>query len=129
MRFFTTERSSTIIAFEVSNLPPKGVNYNKDLYWTVSYRYKHILITLVDYKLLKTAKNLSLTKEHMTPFTHRLRAYESKNYSAIGRIALNIAIELAKKKVTLQVIDIPTTFSLLLGQPWHYDLKAVPVTL
>ena len=75
MGFLNTERSSTYITFDNSDLPFEGIDHNKALYLTVSSKNRYITMTLIDYGSsfniypTNTTKKLGLTKEYMTPST------------------------------------------------------------
>lgn len=123
------------ITFDDEDLPFFGSNHNNPLYLTVLCMQKYVPLALVDNGSAvnvcpwKTAKQLGIREEHLSPPTTHLRAYDNSKRKVLGTIELMVNIGPLEKKVEFQVLDIPATFNLLLGRPWLHENRAVPSTL
>ena len=78
---------------------------------------------------LKTARKLGVLQEEFKASNHAIRAYDNTKRDTMGVLWLNITSGPIEKRVKFHVMDIKTSFNLLLGRPWLHELGAVPSTL
>ncbi|XP_070017927.1 uncharacterized protein [Nicotiana sylvestris] len=92
------------ITFHEDELPPKGLGHNKALHNTVQCEDYFITRILID-----GGSSLNICP---------LR-------STIGEISLCLQMRPTWFEVDFQVIDVPISYNLLLGQPWIHSARAV----
>ena len=78
---------------------------------------------------LKTASCLGLSIEDFVPIDQHVRTYDNSRRKFLGIVTLELTIGIKIKKVEFQVLNITSCFNMLLGRPWIYDTKAVPLSL
>jgi len=78
--------------------------------------------------LWRTAKRLGIKEIQLSTPAMHLRAYDNSKRLVLGTILLRINVGPIEKKMEFVVLDITTTFNLLLGRQWHHEHQAVPST-
>lgn len=63
------------------------------------------------------------------PQVRTIRAFDGSRRNTIGEITLNMTMGPATFPIIFQLMDIPTSYNLLLGRPWIHMTGAVPSTL
>lgn len=58
-----------------------------------------------------------------------VRSFDDSQRGTIGEITLNVLIGPATFPIDFQVLDIPSSYNLLLGRPWIHMVGVVPSTL
>ncbi|XP_070008503.1 uncharacterized protein [Nicotiana sylvestris] len=123
------------ITFQEDELPPKGLGHNKALHITVQCEDYFITRILIDggyslnicllVRLKKLGKGLHEIKDEAI----NVKAFDSSQRSTIGEISLCRQMGPTWFEVDFQVIDVPASYNLLLGQPWIHSARAVASTL
>ena len=72
---------------------------------------------------------LGIDPSKMTPSKQGIRAYDNTKRDVLGVIVLSVTIGPLKSDIQFQVLDINTSFNVLLGRPWIHQVSAVPSTL
>ena len=67
--------------------------------------------------------------ESLTPSGMTIKAYDDSKQGVEGVFSTMVKIGPIEDEVEFIVLDIPATFSLLLGRPWFHKLGGVPSTL
>lgn len=133
----TPSPSKHVVIFTKADLPMEGVGHNKPLHITLKCMGKWVLIVLIDNSStlnvwpLRTAYYLGLKNKDFTPSDQGIRAYDNTLQRVEGTVMIEVMVENYKMAVEFHVLDIPSSFNLLLGRPWlhHPDIMAVPSTL
>ncbi|KAH7836661.1 hypothetical protein Vadar_004049 [Vaccinium darrowii] len=126
-----------VVTFTEKDLPPEGAGHNKPLHITMKCMGKWVPVILLDNGSalnvcpLRTAYCLGFTTKDFQPSNLGVRAYDNTRRDVVGIIQLEISVESFKPNVEFHVLDIPSSFNLLLGRPWlhHPDIMAVPSSL
>ena len=58
-----------------------------------------------------------------------MRDYDGSTRDIIGEIKLNVTIGLVDFTIVFQVMDMKTSYNILLGRPWIHMARSVPSTL
>ncbi|KAK4723775.1 hypothetical protein R3W88_026554 [Solanum pinnatisectum] len=123
------------ISFHEDELPVEGTAHNKALYISVQYQDKVITKALVDSGAglnicpLGTLTRLGVDSAKIQTWQMNVRAFDGSQRGTIGEITLDMLIGPATFPITFQVLDIPSSYNLLLGRPWIHMAGAVPSTL
>ena len=120
------------ITFTNEDLQPKVLWHNKPLHVLIKCLEKWVLILLVDNESvlnicpLKVSYALDLGLADYKPSNQGVRAYKNTWRSVIGIIHMPIVVEDVATIKEFQVLDVLSTFNLLLGRPWLHPLEVVP---
>ena len=117
-------QSQDAISFTSKDLPPGGFDHNRPLHITLKCMEKWIPVVLVDYGSalnvcpLRTMQCLGINSSEMTPSKQGIRAYDNTKREVLGVVILPVTIGPLKSDIQFQVLDVNTSFNLLLGRPW-----------
>ncbi|XP_021773616.1 uncharacterized protein LOC110737586 [Chenopodium quinoa] len=131
----TVENSNSTITLSDKDLPPRRVRHNKPLYLPVVTMGKNMPMTFVDNGSainvcpLRTAKKIGIDLDNLVKSSQGVKAYDNTRRQSMGTSTLKVITGLIEKEVVFHVLDINTSFNLLLGRPWLHELKAVPSSL
>ncbi|XP_070010063.1 uncharacterized protein [Nicotiana sylvestris] len=123
------------ITFHEDELPPEGLRHNKALHITVQcgdYLITRILIdgvSSVNICPLVTLKTLGKGLHEIKYGAINVKAFDGSQRSTIGEIVLCLQMGPTWLDVDFQVIDVPASYNLLLGQPWIHVVGAIASTL
>ncbi|XP_060192679.1 uncharacterized protein LOC132622154 [Lycium barbarum] len=123
------------ISFRNDKLPPEGTEHNKALHITVRCGDKFVSRVLIDGGSgcnicpLNTLKSLKINTGEMKEIRMKVRAFDGTQRGVIGEICLHLQIGPVEFPVIFQVMDISSTYNLLLGRPWVHMAGVVPSTL
>ncbi|XP_049346831.1 uncharacterized protein LOC125811394 [Solanum verrucosum] len=123
------------ISFCDEELPFEGRMHNKALHVTIKCRDKVINHVLVDDGSglnicpLSTLKQLKFDLGKVQQNQVNVRAFDGVQRDTIGAVNLGIQMGPAEFNVEFQVLDINTSYNLLLGRPFIRMAGAVPSTL
>src|ERR1043165_5395388 len=78
---------------------------------------------------LRVASCLGLGVADFTPSDQVVKAYDNTRREVLGMVTLEILIGPVRIPTPFQVINVATSFNLLLGQPWLHSNKAIPSSL
>ena len=115
------------VTFNSDDLPRGGTIDNNALYLDVTYVEIHVPLYLVDNRLAinvcpwKTTKRLGIKESQLLPPSTHLKAYDNSKRLVLGTILFPINVTPIEKNIEFHVLDIPTTFTLLLGHPWLHE--------
>ncbi|XP_069146122.1 uncharacterized protein [Solanum lycopersicum] len=123
------------ISFCDDELPAEGRSHNKALHITVICREKVINRVLVDDESslnicpLSTLKQLRFDLGKLEQNQVNVRAFDSVQRDTLGAVNLTIQMAPVEFEAKFQVLDIDTSYNLLLGRPFIHMAGAVPSTL
>ena len=123
------------ISFCDEELPFEGKMHNKALHVTIKCRDKVINRVLVDDGSglnicpLSTLKQLKFDLGKVQQNQVNVRAFDGVQRDTIGAVNLDIQVGPAEFNVEFQVLDINTSYNLLLGRPFIHMAGVVPSTL
>ena len=118
-----TTSKATCIVFSDDDLSPDGLDHVRLLYITVGCSCHRVLSVLLDNGstlnvcLLTTAITLGFAPSDFDPSTQTVKEYDSTKMEVMGTLVIDLLIGLATFSTLFQVLRIPTSFNLLLGQP------------
>lgn len=130
-----SEGASLMLTFTDKQLPPEGANHNKSFYISVECREKWILVVFVDTGSAinvcpsRTAYAIGLKPVDFVPTAQVIRAYDNTSREVMGTMKIPTQFGPGHQDIAFHVLDIPTTFNLLLGRPWLHQVNAVSSTL
>jgi len=78
---------------------------------------------------LATLEKLSYPGIQLRATSVSVRAFDGSRKTVLGDVDLPISVGPQEFKVTFQVMDIPASYSCLLGRPWIHEAGAVTSTL
>lgn len=105
------------------------------LYITVACHDVRIPKVLVDNESslnvcpLKLLVSLNLEPYDITPTSKMARGFDGLTHEVLGETELKLTVGPRTVPVKLMVLDIETSFNLLLGRPWIHNMGAVPSML
>ncbi|XP_060210755.1 uncharacterized protein LOC132637725 [Lycium barbarum] len=123
------------ITFTNDEFPVEGAEHNKALHLTVKceeHYVKRVMIgggSGVDICPLCTLQSLKISTDRIRTNNVCVRAFDRAKRDTIGEIDLTLKIRLVDFEITFQVIDMDTSYNLLLGRPWIHAARVVPSTL
>ncbi|XP_042505509.1 uncharacterized protein LOC122082083 [Macadamia integrifolia] len=123
------------LMFFNAELPIQGVNHNRALHITVECHDKvmpHVLIdsrSSLNVMPLRSASSIGLDLGQMRPSNQTLRAYDNTKREILGVLTVTVIVGPARFDIDFQVIDIPTSFNMLLGRSWLHQANAVSSSL
>ena len=122
-----TASKATCIVFLDDDLPPEGLDHICPLYITIGCLGHRVPFVLLDNGSALNICHLAIVialgfaSSNVVPSTKTIRAYDNTKREVMGTLVIDLLISLA----TL-VLRIPTSFNLLLGQPWIHRARAIP---
>ena len=125
----------TCIVFSDNNLPPEGLDHVRPLYITVGcsdHRVPSVLLdngSALNVCLLATPIGLGFAPSDFGPSTKTVGVYDNTKREVMGTLVIDLQIGPATFSTLFQVLGIPTSFNLLLGQPWIHKAGAIPSSL
>ncbi|XP_077230199.1 uncharacterized protein LOC143863420 [Tasmannia lanceolata] len=128
-------KTSKVISFTDDDLPPEGSDHARSLKITVICNKKRVPEVLVDNGSalnicpLSTAATLGFGPGDFIPSEQGILAYDGTRRDVIGTLATEIQIGGEDFDIEFQVLDIKTSFLLLLGRPWLHKVGVIPSTL
>ncbi|XP_077247313.1 uncharacterized protein LOC143887087 isoform X2 [Tasmannia lanceolata] len=128
-------RSAMTVSFSDEDLTPEGKNHTKSLRITVVCNKKKVPEVLVDNGSalnvcpLSTATALGFGPNDYVPSEQGILAYDGTRRDVIGTLVTEIEIGGEMFDIEFQVLDIKTSFFLLLGRPWLHKVGVVPSTV
>ncbi|XP_069155857.1 uncharacterized protein [Solanum lycopersicum] len=123
------------ISFCDDELPVEGRSHNKALHITVICRGKVVNCVLVDDGSglnicpLTTLRQLNFDLGKLEQNQVNVRAFDGVQRYTLGAVTLTLQMGPAEFSVQFQVLDIDTSYNLLLGRPFIHMAGAVPSTL
>ncbi|XP_015079648.1 uncharacterized protein LOC107023462 [Solanum pennellii] len=123
------------ITFTDDELPLEGSGHNRALHLTVKceeHYVKRVMVdggSGVDICPLSTLQSLKISTDRIRTNNVCVRAFDGAKRDTLGELYLIVAIGPAEFGITFQVIDMDTSYNLLLGRPWIHMARAVPSTL
>ncbi|XP_077246192.1 uncharacterized protein LOC143886109 [Tasmannia lanceolata] len=128
-------RVSQDLSFTDEDLPPEGRDHVRPLRITIICNKKRVPEVLIDNGSalnvcpLNTATTLGFEPTDFIPSEQGILAYDGTRRDVIGILATEIEIGGETFEVEFQVLDIKTSFFLLLGRPWLHKVGVIPSTL
>uniref|UniRef100_A0A2N9HL80 Retrotransposon gag domain-containing protein n=1 Tax=Fagus sylvatica TaxID=28930 RepID=A0A2N9HL80_FAGSY len=122
------ENVGVIISFTDKDLPPDGARHNRALYITVECLKAKVPRVLVDNgsKLnvcpFKTATTLGIKRDQISPSSLTIRTCDNSNRSVMGTFKVPCKIGPVNAIVVFHILNIPTSYNLLLGKAWMHPL-------
>ncbi|KAK4734356.1 hypothetical protein R3W88_008617 [Solanum pinnatisectum] len=123
------------INFCNEELPFEGMMYNKALYVTIMCRDKIVNCVLVDDESglnicpLSTLRLLKFDLGKLHQNQVNVKAFDGVQRDTLGAVNLDIQMDPVEFNMEFQVLDINTSYNLLLGRPFIHMTGAVPSTL
>ncbi|RVW71161.1 hypothetical protein CK203_059830 [Vitis vinifera] len=126
---------ATCIVFSDDDLPPDGLDHTCPLYISVGCSGRRVPSVVLDngsalnISPLATAITLGYEPFDFGPSTQTIQAYDSSRREVMGTLEIELLIGLTTFPTLFQVLRIPTSFNLLLGQPWIHRVGAIHSSL
>ena len=126
---------ATYIVFSNDDLPSEGSSHTCPLYIYVGCSGRWVPSILLDNGsalnvcLLATIITLGYAPFDFGPSTQTVQAYDSTRKEIMSTLEIELLIGPTTFVVVLQVLRIPASFNLLLGQPWIHRAGAIPSSL
>ena len=123
---------ATCIVFSDDDLPLEGSDHTRLLYIFVGCSGRRVPSVLLDNGLalnvcpLATAIFLGYSPSDFDLSTQTVRAHDSTRREVMGTLEIELTIGSTTFVTVFQVLRIPTSFNLLLGQPWIHRARAIP---
>ena len=120
------------LIFTEEELPMEGRGHNRALFISAEVKGKKTSCVMVDDGSsinvcpLKILPKLRLQLESLTPSVMTIKAYDDSKWGVEGVFSSMVKVGPIEDEVEFIVLDIPATFSLLLGRPWFHKLGGVP---
>ena len=130
-----TASRATCIVFSDDDLPPEGSSHMIHLYISVGCSSRRVPFVILDNGSalnicpLAIAIVLDYAPSDFGPSTQTVRAYDNTRRKVMGTLEIELLIGSATFVTVFQVLRIPTSFNLLLGQPWIHRVGAIPFSL
>ncbi|XP_077248864.1 uncharacterized protein LOC143888358 [Tasmannia lanceolata] len=128
-------RVSRTLSFTDEDLLPEGRDHTRPLRITILCNKKRVPEVLVDNGSalnvcpLSTATTLGFGPADFIPSEQGILAYDGTRRDVIGTLATEVEIGGETFEIEFQVLDIKTSFFLLLGRPWLHKVGVVPSTV
>ena len=123
------------VSFHNDELPPEGLGHNKALNITIKCRDKFISKVLIDGGSavnicpVATLRALGIDVGKLRCSQVSVKGFDGAQRDVVGEIDLFLEIGPVEFIVKFQVMDISTSYNLLIGRPWIHMAGAVPSTL
>ncbi|XP_075086184.1 uncharacterized protein LOC142168907 [Nicotiana tabacum] len=114
---------------------PKGLSHNKALHITMQFEDKFIARVLIDRASslnicpLTTLKRLGKGLHEIRMGSINVKAFDGSDKATIGKINLDLQMGPTWFDVEFQVLDISTSYNLLLGRLWIHEAGVVASTI
>lgn len=124
-----------MITFTEANLTKDGINHKNALYSTIASRGKYVPMVLLDNRSrlneypLNMATCLTLGPEKFTPTKQTMKAYDNFKRGVIGIVFIDVTIGLTQFVIKLEVLDMLSSFNLLLGRSRIHQAMVILLTL
>ncbi|XP_077212815.1 uncharacterized protein LOC143847916 [Tasmannia lanceolata] len=121
-------KASKALSFSDEDLPSEGKDHTRPLKITILCNQKKVSEVLVDNGSalnvcpLSTATILGFGPEDFIPSEQGILAYDGTRRDVIGTLATEIVVGGENFDIEFQVLDIKTSFCLLLGRPWLHKV-------
>ena len=125
----------TCIVFSTDDLPLQGSNHTRHLYISVVCSAHRVSFMLLDNGFalnvcpLATVIVIGFAPSDFGPFIKIVRAYESTQRKVMDTLTIDFLIGPTIFSILIQVLRVPASFNLLLGQPWIHQAGAIPSSL
>ncbi|XP_070047246.1 uncharacterized protein [Nicotiana tomentosiformis] len=83
----------------------------------------------VDVCPLSTLQRMKINTNKIRPSNICIRAFDGSMRDTIGEINLTMTFGPFDFEIVFQVVDMETSYNLVLGRPWIHTARAVPSTL
>lgn len=129
-----TRQECHLITFSDDELPPEGQHHAKSLNITVLCKNLRVPLVLIDkgsglnVSPLRTALRLGFFPASFKASHMGVRAFDNSRRNVIGEVNIDLVIWPTTLTIPLQVLDIQSSFNLVLGRPWLHDTGVVPST-
>ena len=123
------------ITFTDDELPLEGSGHNRALHLIVKFEEHYVKRVMVgggsgvDICPLSTLQSLKINTDRIRTNNVCERAFDGAKWDTLGEIYLIVTIGPTEFGITFEVIDMDTSYNLLLGRPWIHMARAVPSTL
>ncbi|XP_077215744.1 uncharacterized protein LOC143850371 [Tasmannia lanceolata] len=113
----------------------EGKNHSKPLLVTVLCNQKKVHAVLMENRSalniypLSTATTIGFGPSDFTPSDEGIMAYDNSRQDIVGTLSTTIFMAGETFDVEFQVLDIKSSFNLLLGGPWLHTVGVVPSSL
>ena len=127
-----TANMATCIIFSADDLPPRGSDHTLPLHIFVGcsrHRVPSVFLdngSVLNVFPLAITVALSFRPSDFNLSSQIVRAYDSTRREVLGTLTLDLQIGLVTFFALFQVLRIPTSFNLLLGQPRIHRAEAIP---
>nr|XP_016502284.1 PREDICTED: uncharacterized protein LOC107820508 [Nicotiana tabacum] len=124
---------ANMITFRRDELHVEGASHNKALHIIVKCMDKVVSQVLVDGGSgvnifpLSTLRELGIHLREVKESHIRVRSFDGSQKDVIGEVYLALQIGPIDFSVLFQVMDISSSYNVLLGRPWIYKAGAVPI--
>ncbi|XP_070005758.1 uncharacterized protein [Nicotiana sylvestris] len=119
------------ITFHEDELPPEGLGHNKALHITMQCKDYFITMILIDGGSslnicpLVTVKKLGKGLNEIKDRAINVKDFDGSQRSTIGEISLCLQMGPTWFDFDFQVIDVPSSYNLLLGRRWTHAIGVV----
>jgi hypothetical protein len=123
------------LTFSSHDLSAAGTDHNLPLHITVQYKDFRVPLTMVDDGAgvnvcpLRTALKLGFKPEDIRPTDKGMKSFDETHHDALGMLNIPLQVGPAIFDVQFYVVDLKTSFNLLLGRPWLHKHSILPSTL
>ena len=123
------------LGFSDEEFPAEGKNHNLALHISVNCKSDSISNVLIDtgsslnVMPMATLKKLLYPGIQLRTTSVSVRAFDGSRKTVVGDVDFPISVGPHEFEVTFQVMDIPASYSCLLGRPWIHEAGAVTSTL
>ncbi|XP_074298988.1 uncharacterized protein LOC141629983 [Silene latifolia] len=130
----SADRDLPAISFDEADVPDEAEHHNDALIITLSIRnclVKKILVDIgssVNLVMLETLKNMGFSEKDLVQKAVPLVGFSGETKQSLGEIVIPTFAGGVNEQVRYLVIDGPSTYNVILGRPWIYEIKAVPST-
>ena len=120
-----------VIFFSSDELSPAGINHNQLLFITVQFKSFRIPLTLVDngeglnVRPLRTANTPGFKVEDIIPATKGMTVFDN-THDSLGILVISLSIGAVIFDVEFYIVDLESTFNLLLGCSYCINIKSSP---
>ena len=125
----------TCIVFSTDDLPLEGSDHTRHFYISVVCSGHRVSFVLLDNGFalnvcpLATVIVIGFAPSDFGPSIKIVRAYESTQRKVMDTLTIDFLIGPTIFSILIQVLRVPASFKLLLGQPWIHQARAIPSSL
>ena len=123
------------ISFSDDKLPVEATGHNRGLYITVKCEDFYVTHVMIDGGSganicpISTLQKLNIGADRIRPNNVCVRAFDGAKLNSISEIELMLTIGPVEFAIEFQVLNVDSSYNLLLGRPWIHKAKAVASTL